>query len=360
MDECELQWDLSYDVEHDIIEGEKLSSNNEVPKFGLLTASTPEEAVSLLSQYGDQARIMAGGTDLLYTMKNGVKYKTPQYVVDITSLPLNYIKYSASDGLRIGATTPIADIGSDPNIAQYYAVLSQAANTVAAPQIRNQGTAAGDVIQDTWCWYLRNNYPCWQNGGNVCFGVLGDNRYYQSIFGGRLTFAVNPGDTPVAYFALNADVTVQGPSGTSNMPIDQLLPGVAIVNGKVKENSLQHNEMVTEIHVPAPPANSKSAWYKVRARQSFDFALASAAVVLTFNGSSISNASVVLGGVDVSPHRATAAESYLVGQSLTTSTIQEAAAKAVEGATPLTTGTGNSFRVFLAQGAVSKALTLLS
>ena len=336
-----------------------MSSNNEVPKFGLLTASTPAEAVSLLTQYGDQATIVSGGTDLLYLMKNGVTYKTPNYVVDISSLPLNYIKYDATDGLRIGATTPVSAIASDPNIAQYYPVLSQAAATVAAPQIRNQATAAGDIIQDTWCWYLRNNYPCWQNGGNVCYGVLGDNRYYQSIFGGRLTFAVNPGDTPVAYFALNADVTVQGPNGTTNMPISQLLPGVAIVGGKVKENSLQHNEMVTEIHVPALPTNTVSSWYKVRARQSFDFALASAAAVLTMNGSTISAASLVLGGVDVAPHRATAAESYLVGQSLTTSTIQEAAAKAVEGATPLTTGTGNSFRVFLAQGAVSKALTLL-
>ncbi|MCL4355532.1 MAG: FAD binding domain-containing protein [Nitrososphaerota archaeon] len=337
-----------------------MSSNNEVPKFGLLVPSTTEQAVSLLTQYGGQAKIMSGGTDLLYTMKNGVKYKTPEYVVDISGLPLNYINYDATDGLRIGATTPIASIASDPNIAQYYPVLNQAANTVAAPQLRNQGTAAGDVIQDTWCWYLRNNYPCWQNGGNVCFGVLGDNRYYQSIFGGRLTYAVNPGDTPVAYFALNADVAVQGPGGTTNMPISQLLPGEAIVDGKVKENSLQHNEMVTEIHVPPPPANSKSSWYKVRARQSFDFALASAAVVLTFNGSTISHASLVLGGVDVAPHRATAAESYLVGQSLTPSTIQEAAVKAVEGAAPLTTGTGNSFRVFLTQGAVTKALTLLS
>ena len=346
--------------EWEVIEGEKLSSNNEVPKYGLLSASTPGEAVSLLTQYGEQARLMSGGTDLLYMMKNGVVSKTPQYVIDISGLPLNYIKYTSSDGLRIGATTPIASLASDPNIAQYYAVLSQAAATVAAPQIRNQGTAAGDVIQDTWCWYLRNNYPCWQNGGNVCYGVLGDNRYYQSIFGGRLTFAVNPGDTPVAYFALNAEVTVQGPGGSSTMPISQLLPGEAIVGGMVKENSLQHNEMITEFHIPPPPANSKSSWYKVRARQSFDFALASAAAVLTFNGSTISQASLVLGGVDVAPHRASAAESYLVGNSLSATTIQEAAAKAVEDASPLTTGTGNSFRVFLAQGAVSKALTLLS
>ncbi|MDG7007046.1 MAG: FAD binding domain-containing protein [Nitrososphaerota archaeon] len=336
-----------------------MSSNNEVPKYGLLVPSTVEEAVSLLTQYGSQARIMSGGTDLLYQMKNGVTYKTPQYVVDISGLPLNYIKYDPTDGLRIGATTPIANIASDTNIAQYYAVLAQAASTVAAPQIRNQGTAAGDIIQDVWCWYLRNNYPCWQNGGNVCFGVVGDNRYYQSIFGGRLTYAVNPGDTPVAYFALNADVTVQGPNGTANIPISQLLPGVAIVDGNVQENSLHQNEILMEIHVPPPPANSKSSWYKVRARQSFDFALASTAAVLNFNGSTISGASVVLGGVDVRPHRAVAAESYLVGKSLNSSTIQEAAAMAVGDATPLTTGTGNSFRVFLAQGAVSKALTLL-
>ena len=337
-----------------------MSSNNEVPKFGLLTPGSLAEAVSMLSQYGGQARIMAGGTDIISQMKDGVQLLTPQYVVDISGLPLNYVKFSPSDGLRIGATTPISSIASDPNINQYCAALAQAASAVAAPQIRNQATAAGDITQEVWCWYLRNNYDCWRNGGDACYGALGDNRYYHTIFGGRLCYAVHGGDTTSAYFAMNADVTVAGPGGNSNMSIQELLPGVSIIDGRVKENILHYNELVTEIHLPTPPANTKSAFYKVRSRGSFDFALASAAAQLTFNGSAISEAHLILGGVGNVPVRAAGAESYLVGQQLSESVIDEAASMAVDGAEPLSDGTGNSFRVYLAQGAVKKVLRTLS
>ncbi|MHB2036399.1 MAG: FAD binding domain-containing protein [Nitrososphaerales archaeon] len=337
-----------------------MSSNNEVPKFGILKPTSVADAVSMLSQYGPQARILSGGTDLLSQMKNGITALTPKYTVDISGLGLDTLTFSQSDGLRIGATTTVSTIASDPNVNQYFAALAQAAITVASPQIRNQATAAGDISQEVWCWYLRNNYDCWRNGGNVCYGAVGDNRYYHTIFGGRECYAVHAGDTTTAYFAMNADVTIVGPNGQTNMPISQFMPGISIVDGRVKENILYPNEIITEIHVPTPKSNTKSAFYKVRNRQSIDFALASAAAQLTFNGSTISEAHLVLGAVANTPHRATSAESYLVGNQLTASVIAEAAAKAVEGAQPLTEGTGNAFRVFLAQGAVTKALESLS
>jgi xanthine dehydrogenase YagS FAD-binding subunit len=337
-----------------------MSSNNEVPKFGILTPSSVAEAVSMLTQYGTQARLLSGGTDLFSQMKNGIKLLTPQYVVDISGLNLSGISFNQSSGLTIGATTTISAIAADSNIAQYFAGLSQAANVVAAPQIRNQATAAGDISQEVWCWYLRNNYDCWRNGGDVCYGALGDNRYYHTIFGGRMCYAVHAGDTTTAYFAMNADVTVQGPSGTTTMPISQLIPGISIVNGRVKENTLQNNEIITQIHVPTPKANTVSGFYKVRNRQSFDFAVASAAAQLTFNGNTIREAHLVLGGVASAPHVASSAQSYLVGQQLSSNVIQEAAAKAVEGAEPLTEGTGNAFKVYVAQGAVKKVLEALT
>lgn len=337
-----------------------MSSNNEVPKFGVLTPASVSEAVSMLTQYGTQARLMSGGTDLLYQMKNGVQLLTPQYVVDISGLDLSGVTFSQSGGLTIGATTSITDIANDPNVQQYYPVLAQAAAVVAAPQIRNQATAAGDISQEVWCWYLRNNYDCWRNGGDVCYGAVGDNRYYHSIFGGRMCYAVHAGDTTTAYFALNADVSVQGPNGTTTMPISKLIPGISLVDGRVKENILQNNEIITQIHVPTPPANSVGAFYKVRSRQSFDFAIASAAAQLTMNGSTIKEAHIVLGGVANIPHVASSAESYLVGKSLSDSgVIAEAASRAVDGNEPLTEGTGNKFKVFLAQGAVSKVLQSL-
>ena len=332
-------------------------SNNEVPRFGLLKPSSVSDAVSLLTQYGGQARLMAGGTDLLSQMKNGIAGLTPQYVVDISDLGLDQINFSQSQGLQIGATAPINSVATDPNVNQYYAALAQAASFVASPQIRNQATAAGDISQEVWCWYLRNNYDCWRNGGQVCYGAIGDNRYYHTIFGGHLCYAVHAGDTSTAYFAFDADVTVEGPGGQSTMPIGQFMPGVTVVDGRVKENVLKYNEVVTQIHVPAPSPNTKSGFYKVRSRGSFDFALANAAVRVTLNGSAVSDARVVLGAVANVPIRASGAESYLNGQQLTSSVIAEAAAKAVEGAAPLTVGTGNAFRVQLAEGAVMKALT---
>ena len=338
-----------------------MSSNNEVPKFGILTPSSVSDAVSMLTKYGNQARIMAGGTDLLYQMKNGVQLLTPKYVVDISGLNLSGITFNQSSVVTIVATTSITDLASDTNVQQYFPVLAQAASLVAAPQIRNQATAAGDISQEVWCWYLRNNYDCWRNGGDVCYGALGDNRYYHTVFGGRLCYAVHAGDTTTAYFALNADVTVQGPNGKTTMPISKLIPGISMVDGRVKENILQNNEIITQIHVPTPPANSVGAFYKVRSRQSFDFAIASAAAQLTMNGSTIKEAHLVLGAVANTPHRASSAESYLVGKNLSDSgVIEEAAAKAIEGNEPLTEGTGNQFKVYLAQGAVKKVLQSLS
>ena len=211
-----------------------------------------------------------------------------------------------------------------------------------------------------WCWYLRNNYDCWRNGGTVCYAAQGDNRYYHSIFGGNLCYAVNPGDVTPALFALDADVTVAGPSGNRNITMDQLIQGVSIVDGRVKEISLHYNELVTEIHVPTPATGTESTYYKVADRGGIDFALASAAVSATFNGSTISNARVVLGGVAVRPWRVPSVEQYLAGKQLSADVISQAADMALAGATPLTFGTGNAFKVQLAKGAVKKALTSLS
>ncbi len=337
-------------------------STSEVPKFGYLQASSVGDAVSLLTKYGDQAKVIGGATDVLTQMKNGITALTPQYVVDISSLGLDYVRYSDSDGLRIGATTSLSTVSEDPNVTSVFAALAQAAGLVGSPQIRNQATIAGDVLQETWCWYLRNSYPgCWRNGGNLCYAALGgDNRYYHSIFGGNLCYAVHSGDVAPALFALGAEATVSGPMGQRTVTMDQLLPGVSIVDGRVKENSLAYNDVLTEFHIPAPASGTKSAFYKVRDRGAFDFALASAAVSAEFSGSALSSVRLVLGAVANKPLRATSAEGYLTGKTLSESVISQAADDALSGATPLTEGTGNSFRVLLAKGAVKYALRGIS
>jgi xanthine dehydrogenase YagS FAD-binding subunit len=333
----------------------------EVSKFGLVEPKSIGDAISLLTQFGANDSIaISGGSDVISRIKNRIQTQMPKYVVDISNLGLNYIKFSSSDGLRIGGTTPISKVASDPNVNSNFAVLAQAAGVVATPQIRNIGTIAGDVLQEVWCPYFRNNFSCWRNGGNVCYGAIGDNRYYHSIFGGRLCYANHAGDIAPALFALGAEATIQGPLGSRTISMDTLLPGIGVIEGRVKENTVAHNEILTEFHVPTQSSGSKSAFYKVRDRGTWDFALASAAVVLNFSAGIISSASVVLGGVDVKPHRALAAESYLVGKSLNESVFSGAADAAVQDATPLIFGTGNAFRVELAKAAVKKALRSLT
>jgi xanthine dehydrogenase YagS FAD-binding subunit len=329
----------------------------EVSKFALIQATSVSDAISKLNQYGvDNSVVVAGATDVISRNKNRITTMMPQYLIDISGLGLNYLNASGGS-FQIGATTPISMLSNNTAIP---AVLSQAASAVATNQIQNMGTVGGDVLQEVWCPYVRNDFPCWRNGGNVCYGAIGDNRYYHSIFGGRLCYANHAGDLAPALTALGAIATIQGSLGSRTVSMEDLIPGINVISGRVKENTVAFNEILTEFEVPAQPSGTVSAFYKARDRGTWDFALASAAVVLRMSGSTISSASVVLGGVDVKPHRAVAAENYLSGQTLTEAVIQNAAQQAVSDATPLTMGTGNAYRVTIANGVVRKALRSLS
>ena len=332
---------------------------NELPKFGYFKPTSVSDAVSLLTKYGGKARVVAGGTDILGQMKDGLKGLIPEYLVDINGLGLSGITFSQSAGLTIGATTSPADILADSNIASYFGALHDAVNNHPV-QIAHQATIAGDISQEVWCWYLRSNYDCWRNGGHVCYADVGDNRYYHSIFGGNLCYAVHAGDITPALFALDATLTVQGPNGSSSMTMGQFMPGTSIVDGRVKENSLHHNQIITKIHIPTPPSGSVSTFFKICDRVAQDFALASCAVSSEISSGTLSNTRVVLGAVAEKPLRASTAESYLNGKQLNESVISTAATKALAGASPLTPGTGNGFRKFLAEGAVKGALRALS
>jgi len=345
-----------------------MSTRYELNPFGYLVPNTVDEAISMLTQYGGNAKVLAGGSDLLYLMKQQVTTHIPQYLVDISALGLANITYGSS-GLTIGATAPVLSVQSNPNIVQNYPAIASA--TTGHPvQIASQATAAGDICQEVWCWYLRNNYDCWRNGGDVCYAVQGDNRYYHSIFGGNLCYAVHAGDLTTALFAHNASLTVAGPGGNSTLSMDQFMPGVTVVDGRVKENTLAYNQIVTQINVPAPSSGQLSTFFRMTDRGAIDFPLASAAVVAETSGSTIKSARIYMGHVANKPIRASGAESAIVNQSLplSESTIATAAANAVKGATPLThpnvnaanAGHGNAFRVYIAQGVVANAIRALN
>jgi len=317
--------------------------------FSLYQAASVQDALNMLEQYPPtQAKIIAGGTDLLYRNKNYVTYHQPQVYVDISTIPnMNYIN-PGSDGVHIGPMAKISDVANNSTIVSNYNIVNQAAIQAASPQLRNMATLVGDLVQETWCWYLRYDYPCWRNGGNTCFGAIGDNRYYHSIFGGRLCYAVHGSDLAPALQALDAQITITSPSGTRTVTMDQLLPGITLIDGTVKADSLAFNEMVTDVFIPSTFSGAKGNFTKIRVRPAWDFALASAAVV-----KSSSDARIVLGGIDVQPRRFQAGEAMLRGQTVTQSLANSIGTAAVAGATPLA---NNAFRIGLAQTAVSRAV----
>jgi xanthine dehydrogenase YagS FAD-binding subunit len=221
---------------------------------------------------------------------------------------------------------------------------------VGTPQLRNQGTLGGNLCQRPRCWYFRGDFPCARKGGDRCYAIGGENQYH-CVLGGGACFMVHPSDTATALVALGARVTIAGPRRPRAVPLESFF--VLPDQNLTRENVLQPGEVITEVVIPAPAAGLVSAYRKVRARGSWDFALAAAAVALTFTEGSMSAARVVLGGAAPVPWRAQGAERVLVGSQLGASAITRAAAAAVEGAAPLEQ---NSYKVPMLQGVVQEAL----
>jgi xanthine dehydrogenase YagS FAD-binding subunit len=317
--------------------------------FAYVRASSLNDAIKQLG--ADGARVHAGGTDLVGCLRDGViQAKT---VVSLSTLKdLRGITATADGGLRIGALTTIAEIASSPIVREKYAALADAASVIASPQLRNQGTIGGNLNQRPRCWYFRGDYDCIRKGGETCYAIDGENQYH-AIFGGGACVIVHPSDSASALMAFDASVRVAGPKGERTIPLEKffVLPDV----DPRKETVLEPGEIVTEVLLPPPPAGVKSSYKKVRARQSWDFALVGVALAVTFRADRrVDRARVVFSGVAPVPWRSAAVEKAITGQRLDAKTIAAAAAAAVAGAVPLEK---NAYKVPMLKGAVEEALT---
>jgi len=320
-----------------------------VKEFKHFNAYTTDEAVALLGRYGDRACVIAGGTDLLGKMKDAILPAYPEALVNIKTIPgLSYIK--ESDGmLAIGALTLLSDIAQSSLIRSRYFALAEAAARTASPHIRNMGTIAGNLCQDIRCWYYRNQnnrFSCLRKKGGRCYAIKGDNRYH-SIFGGSVSggcFAVHPSDAAPALIAMDAKIK------TSSRTIDvadffEVKP--------IKTTVLKPDEIVTEIQVPAPSANTKSYFLKFALRKSIDFPIVNCAVRVTFEGEKVSNARICLNAVHVVPYRAVEAEKAVIGKKINEAVAEEAGKAAVAAAKPLE---HNKYMVAVARTLVKRAL----
>ena len=215
------------------------------------------------------------------------------------------------NGLAIGGLITLDALSRDPAVRRQYAVLAEAAESVATPQIRNVGTLAGNLCQRPWCWYYRNGFPCFKAGGNQCFSVAGENQFH-AIFGGGPSYIVHPSDTAPALIALDAAFRIAGPSGERRVAAADFF--VLPKQNASAENVLANDEVLTSVQIPAARAGTRSVYAKVLDREAWTHAVVSAAVVLQMDGPICRDARVVLGGVAPIPWRLPEVERALTGQ----------------------------------------------
>lgn len=276
---------------------------------------------------GADAVYLAGGTTLLDLMKLDVM--RPARVIDITGLAAGHGGIDASNGLRIGALAKMADLAAHPDVRRDYPAIAQSLDLAASPQIRNMATIGGNVLQRTRCAYFRDT--AWtacnkRNPGTGCAALDGVNRKHAVLGVSDQCIATYPGDLAQALIALDASVDVIGPNGARTFPFADLhrAPGAT----PHIETTLTSGELITGFAVPAAPFARRSLYLKIRDRESYEFALASAAVALDIGDGRVNAARIALGGVATRPWRATAAESLLVGRPVDQKTAETAAAAA--------------------------------
>jgi xanthine dehydrogenase YagS FAD-binding subunit len=276
---------------------------------------------------------------------------TPDYVINLKTIPgLNTIREERG-GFRIGALATLAELEEHSSVREKLLILADAAGEAASPQIRNAGTIAGNICQRPFCWYFRSSYfNCLRKGGSVCYTVTGDGRFH-AILGAGPSYIVHPSDTAPALVALDARIKIAGPAGEKTLPLEKffVLPSVDFK----RENVLNPAEIVTEIYVPMPKSGSKGFYHKVRERQAWDHAIVSVATVIQSNRGIVREARVVLGGVAPIPWRATGAEEFLRGKPLDEANAQKAGDIALEGARPLK---DNVYKIGMAKSLVQRGL----
>jgi xanthine dehydrogenase YagS FAD-binding subunit len=303
-------------------------------------------------QEGRAAAFAGGGSDLLGLVKE--RLVAPDVLVSLKTIKgFDQVK-SASGGVNIGGLMTLDALSRNDVIRRQYTVLAEAAETVATPQVRNVGTLAGNVCQRPWCWYFRNGFPCYKNGGNTCFSFGGENQFH-AIFGGGPSYIVHPSDTAVALLALDARFKIVGPSGERTLAAADFfaLPQ----QNPARENALASDEALAEIDIPALRPGTRSTYHKIMDREAWTHAVVSAAIVLEMDKQICRSARVVLGGVAPIPWRLPKVEQILAGQRVTETLAAQAAEAALEGAKPLAK---NGYKVPLTKGVVRRTLLELA
>ena len=321
-----------------------------MPAFELFQPATIDEAVKLLDRHGSSAWVMAGGLDTFDWLKD--RTKRPAVVVDLSQIAeLRGIK-EANGGLEIGAATPLTEVVKHPAVKDKFGLLMEAAELVASPQIRNQGTLGGNISQDTRCWYYRSGWSCYRAGGNICYAdtPTAINREH-AILGADRCVAVSPSDTAPALIALDAQLVIRNARGERVIAAEDYFvgPGLDIT----RMTALRPGDLLTAIRIPATWAGAQFYFEKVRDRNVWDFPLVNVAAAMKFSGATIQGIRLAVGAVAARPLRLTRVEAAVTGKPRNAETAELAGQLAIEGAAPLRY---NGYKVPLMRNLVKRAI----
>lgn len=316
------------------------------------------EAQALLAAPDVDSHVIAGGSDLLDEVKEGII--SPDRVVSLAGLADLAGITETGTGLSIGAMTTIADIAAHPVIRAAYTALTEAAGGLATPQIRNVGTLGGNLNQRPRCWYYRHPLiPCLKKGGDRCYALVGNTKYL-CVTGGDRCYIVHPSDTAVALSVFEASLEIAGSNGSRILPIGDFFagPGVDIT----RETVLEPGEVVTGVTLPRPASLGsegqppRSLYLKAREREAGDFALVSVAARIAVSDGVVRQAAIALGGVAPVPYRATAVEEYLIGRAVADVDAAHAGSLSIPDARPMT---DNGYKVVMANNLVKQGVARL-
>jgi xanthine dehydrogenase YagS FAD-binding subunit len=321
-----------------------------IPAFELYQPASVDDALKLLDRYGADAMVLAGGLDSMDWLKD--RLKKPKVVVDLGQIADLRGIHELNGGVEIGAMTPLTEVVRHPLVREKFSLLMEAAELVASPQIRNQGTIGGNVSQDTRCWYYRGGWNCYRAGGNICYADTPTalNREH-AIFDADRCVAVNPSDTAPALVALDAVMVIRGPNGERVVNAEDYWvgPGIDIT----RMNVLAPNELLVRIRIPSTFAGAQFYFEKVRDRQVWDFPLVNVAAAIKPNGSNIGEARLVVNAVAAKPRRLRDVEAAVVGKPRNEETAKMAGDMAIVGAVPLR---HNGYKLPLMRNLVKRAI----
>jgi xanthine dehydrogenase YagS FAD-binding subunit len=322
-----------------------------MPACQLFQPTSVADAQRLLQQHGSEAWVMAGGLDSLDWLKDRIK--RPKALVDLSGIDeLRGIR-TIPDGIEIGAMTTLSEVVRHPVIKEKYGLLSQAAELVASPQIRNQGTLGGNVSQDARCWYYRAGWPCYRAGGNICYAdtPVGRNREHAILNADRCV-AVNPSDTAPALIALDAKVVVLTPKGQQVLDAENYFIGPEL--DITRMNILKPGYLLTAIRIPSTWAGAQFYFEKIRDRNVWDFPLLNVASAMKMSGDTIQDLRIAVNAVAARPLRLKAVEDSVRGKQRSSSTGEAAGKLAVQGAIPLQF---NTYKIPLMRNLVKRAIS---